>query len=149
MTLGKGIGGGFPLSALLAKDRFCVFEQGDQGGTYCAQPLAMVAGLAVVGEVIAKNVPRKARSRGRYLMRRLKEIAPEFGLRDIRGKGLLVAVDLPQEKGPEVVKACFEGGLLINATGPTTLRFMPALNLSNAQVDEMIAILTGALRKVL
>jgi acetylornithine/N-succinyldiaminopimelate aminotransferase len=149
MTLGKGIGGGFPLSALLAKDRVCVFEQGDQGGTYCAQPLAMVAGLAVVGEVIGKRISRKARSRGRYLTRRLKELGQTFGLTDVRGKGLLVAVDMPQEKGPEVVKECFERGLLINAPGPSTLRFMPALNLSNAQVDEMIEILSGALRKVL
>ena len=149
MTLGKGIGGGFPLSALLAKDAVCVFEQGDQGGTYCGQPLAMVAGLAVVGEVIAKNISGRAKSRGRYLTRRLKELRQTFAFTDVRGKGLLVAVDLSQEKGAEVVKECYENGLLINAPGPSTLRFMPALNITNAQVDELVEILSAALRKVL
>lgn len=149
MTLGKGMGGGFPLSALLAKDKFCVFEQGDQGGTFCAQPLAMVAGLAVVGEVIGKRIPARARSRGKYLMRRLKAMAGEFGFTDVRGMGLLVAVDLSQDKGPQVAVECLQRGLLINAPGPSTLRFMPALNVSNAQVDEMTDILQAALRKVL
>ncbi len=149
MTLGKGIGGGFPLSALLAKDKVCVFEQGDQGGTFCGQPLAMVAGLAVVGEVVGKNISGRAKSRGRYIMRRLKALREEFGFTDLRGKGLLVAVDLPEEKGPQVVAECFEQGLLINAPGPSTLRFMPALNISNAQVDEMMDILSAVLRKVL
>ncbi|MCZ6557399.1 MAG: acetylornithine/succinylornithine family transaminase [SAR324 cluster bacterium] len=149
MTLGKGIGGGFPLSALMAKDEVCVFEQGDQGGTFCGQPLAMVAGLAVVGEVIAKNISGRAKSRGRYLVRRLKALGEQFGFTEVRGKGLLVAVELPQEKGPEIVQECFDQGLLINAPGPTTLRFMPALNISNAQVDEMMDILSAALRKVL
>lgn len=149
MTLGKGIGGGFPLSALMAKDRFCVFAQGDQGGTFCAQPLAMVAGLAVVGEVIKKKISNRARSRGRYLMRRLKELGGEFGFTDVRGMGLLVAVDLPRDAGADVVNECLQRGLLINAPGPATLRFMPALNISNAQVDEMVDILAAALRTVL
>lgn len=149
MTLGKGLGGGFPVSALLAKDHACVFEQGDQGGTFCAQPLAMAAGYAVVSEVIAKKVPQKALSRGKYLMRRLKELKAEFGFTDVRGKGLLVAVDLPKEKAADVVAQCFEAGLLLNAPRPATLRFMPALNISNAQVDEMIGILAPVLRKVL
>jgi acetylornithine/N-succinyldiaminopimelate aminotransferase len=149
MTLGKGIGGGFPLSALLAKDKFCVFEQGDQGGTFCAQPLAMVAGLAIVGEVIKKKISNRARSRGRYLMRGLKAMAGEFGFTEVRGMGLLVAVELSREIGTDVVNECLERGLLINAPGPSTLRFMPALNISNAQVDEILEILSAALRKVL
>ena len=61
MTLGKGLGGGFPVAALLAKDAACVFEQGDQGGTFCAQPLAMAAAHAVVNEVITKNRPERPR----------------------------------------------------------------------------------------
>jgi acetylornithine/N-succinyldiaminopimelate aminotransferase len=149
MTLAKGLGGGFPVSALLAKDAVCVFEQGDQGGTFCAQPLAMAATLAVLEEVIGKKLPAKAATRGRYLLRRLKALAKELGLTDVRGKGLLVGVDLPKDKGAEVVSQCLEAGLLINAPRPNTLRFMPALNLSTAQVDEMLDILTPVLRRVL
>jgi acetylornithine/N-succinyldiaminopimelate aminotransferase len=73
----------------------------------------------------------------------------EFGFTDVRGKGLLVAVDLPKEKGADVVAQCFEKGLLINAPRPATLRFMPALNISNAQVDEMVDILRPVLQKAL
>jgi len=149
MTLGKGLGGGFPVSALLAKDKFCVFEAGDQGGTYCAQPLAMVAAQAVLQEMITRKVPAKARNRGRALKRHLKEMAPEFGLTNIRGKGLLVAVDLPQEKGGDVVAAALQAGLLLNAPRPATLRFMPALNIGNAEITEAMQILRGVLKKVL
>jgi acetylornithine/N-succinyldiaminopimelate aminotransferase len=147
MTLGKGIGGGFPVAALLAKDHCAVFEAGDQGGTFGAQPLAMAAINGVVGEVIAKKIPAKALSRGRYLMRKLKGLKDEFGFTDVRGMGLLQAVDLPKEKAADVVADCLKNGLLINAPRPATLRFMPALNVSNAQVDEMVEILTGALRR--
>lgn len=149
MTLGKGLGGGFPVSALLAKNHCSVFEQGDQGGTFCAQPLAMAAVSAVLNEVIAKKIPAKAASRGRYLMRKLKGLREEFGFTDVRGMGLLQAVDLPKEKGPEIVAECFKSGLLINAPRPATLRFMPALNVTNAQVDEMVDLLSGVLRRVL
>ena len=149
MTLGKGLGGGFPVSALLAKDAVCVFEQGDQGGTYCAQPLAMVAGLAVVGEVIAKRLPAKAKARGKYIMKKLRAMAPEFGLTNLRGMGLLIGFDLPKERGADVVKQCFEEGLLVNAPLPNSIRLMPALNVGNAQVDEMADILAGVMRKVL
>ncbi|MEE8395060.1 MAG: acetylornithine transaminase [bacterium] len=147
ITLGKGLGGGFPVSALLAKDRVCVFEQGDQGGTYCAQPLAMAAGAAVVGEVIAKKIPARARSRGRTLIKRLREMVPEFGFSNIRGLGLLVALDLPGENAAKVVEACFDEGLIVNAPRPASLRFMPALNVSNAEVDEMVTLLARGLRK--
>jgi len=149
MTLGKGLGGGFPLSALLAKDAVCVFEQGDQGGTFCAQPLAMAAGHAVVSEIIAKKIPQKAASRGKYLLRRFKALKAELGLTDVRGKGLLAAIDLPKEKGAEVVAQCFEAGLLINSPRPATLRFMPALNIATAQIEEMLAILVPILKRVL
>jgi len=149
MTLGKGIGGGFPLSALLAKDKFCVFEPGDQGGTYCGQPLAMAAGIAVLNEVLAKNSPKKAESRGKYLRRQLKALGQEFHFKEIRGKGLLQAVDLPEAKGADIVNACLAEGLLINAPRPDTLRFMPALTISSKEIDEMIAVLRGALGKVL
>lgn len=149
MTLGKGIGGGYPLAALLAKDQYCVFEAGDQGGTYCAQPLAMVAGLAVLTEVVEKKIPARVTSRGRYLKKQLRTMAEQFGLKNIRGMGLLIGVDLPQEKGPQIVSECMEAGLIINAPSPGSLRFIPALNVTNAQVDEAMEILTKVMKKVL
>ena len=149
MTLGKGLGGGFPVSALLAKDRVCVFEAGDQGGTFCAQPLAMVAAKTVLEQMLKKKIPRRAKSRGNYLRRLLKELGAEFGFTDIRGKGLLMAVDLPREAGAEVAAKALEKGLLLNAPRPDTLRFMPALTVSKGEIDEMMEILRGVLRMVL
>ena len=149
MTLGKGIGGGFPLSAMMAKDAACVFEPGDQGGTYTAQPLAMAAGLATVTELIAKKLPRKAHLRGNYLRRQLKVMSAEFGFTEMRGMGLLQAVDLPQPKAADVAEMCRLDGLLINAPRPETLRFMPALTISKKEIDEMVGILSGAMRRVL
>ncbi|MBI4082661.1 MAG: acetylornithine transaminase [Candidatus Lambdaproteobacteria bacterium] len=149
MTLGKGIGGGFPLSALLAKDHCSVFEAGDQGGTYCAQPLAMVAGLAVVGEVIRKDVSGLARRRGDYLMKKLNGLRTKHGLTEVRGRGLLCAIELPVEKAADVVKEALAEGLLLNAPRPASLRFMPALNISTRDLDEMVTILDRVLAKVL
>jgi acetylornithine/N-succinyldiaminopimelate aminotransferase len=149
MTLGKGLGGGFPVAALLAKNAVSLFEAGDQGGTFCGQPLAMVAGKAVLDEMLRRNIPRRAKTRGNYLKRRLKELGGEFGFTDVRGLGLLMAVDLPQAKGADVVNAALERGLLINAPRPNTLRFMPALTVSNAEIDEMLDTLRAVLQKVL
>ncbi len=149
MTLGKGLGGGFPVAALLAKDAACVFEAGDQGGTFCGQPLAMAAAKAVLDEMTRRNLPRRARTRGNHLRRRLRELGKEFGFTEIRGKGLLMAADLPQEKGAEIVAKTTDRGLLINAPRPATLRFMPALTVSNAEIDEMADILRGVLKEAL
>jgi acetylornithine/N-succinyldiaminopimelate aminotransferase len=149
MTLGKGIGGGFPLSALLAKNHCSVFEAGDQGGTYCAQPLAMVAGLAVVGEVIRKDISGLAKRRGDYLMKKLRGLQAKHGLVEVRGRGLLCAVELPVDKAADVVKEALAEGLLVNAPRPASLRFMPALNIATRDLDDMIAILDRVLVKVL
>ncbi len=149
MTLGKGLGGGFPVSALLAKEAVSLFEAGDQGGTFCGQPMAMAAAKAVLEEMLRKNIPRRAKTRGNYLKRRLKELAGEFGFTDVRGLGLLMAVDLPSDKGADVVNAALERGLLLNAPRPSTLRFMPALTVSNGEIDEMIETLRAVLRQVL
>jgi acetylornithine/N-succinyldiaminopimelate aminotransferase len=148
MTLGKGLGGGFPVAAFLAKDNVCVFEAGDQGGTYGGQPLAMTAAYTVVNHMIDKKIPDRARRRGNSLKRKLRKLGKETGLTNIRGTGLLVAVDLPHDLGAAVVAQAFDNGLLINAPKPNALRFMPALTVSDAEVDEMLDILHGTLASV-
>ena len=148
MTLGKGLGGGFPVAAFLAKDNVCVFEAGDQGGTYGGQPLAMTAAYTVVNHMIDKKIPDRARRRGDSLKRKLRKLGKETGLTNIRGTGLLVAVDLPHDLGAAVVAQAFDNGLLINAPKPNALRFMPALTVSDAEVDEMLDILRSALASV-
>ncbi len=149
MTLAKGLGGGFPLAAMLTKEQYNIFAPGDQGGTYSGQPLAMAVGIAVLEEVLGKNLVHNAEVQGAYLIRQLEKIAAKYNLAGIRGKGLLVAFDLPAEKGSEVVKECLANGLLINSPRPATIRLMPPLIVSEQDSDAMISILSAALDKVL
>ena len=149
MTLAKGIGGGFPLAALLVKERFNIFEAGDQGGTYSGQPLAMAVGLAVMQEVLEKNLVDNAAMQGEYIQKKLRELAARYQLTKIRGKGLLLAFDLPTEQGAEVVAACLRQGLLVNSPQPATIRLMPALIVNTAEIDWMTEILANVLQEVL
>lgn len=149
MTLAKGIGGGFPLSAMLAKEKFNVFEAGDQGGTYSGQPLATEVGYAVVNEIISKNLSENAARQGTYLTEKLQGISVQFGLSNIRGRGLLLAFDLPSEKGGEIVGQCMQDGLLINSPQPSTVRLIPPLTVTNSDIDAMLKILSAVLARVL
>jgi len=148
MTLAKGIGGGFPLSAMLAKEKLNIFDPGDQGGTYTGQPLAMAVGHAVVKEVLEKNLPERAAIIGEYAIERLKELSSKYPLGNIRGKGLLIAFDLPDPIADRIVSECLQDGLIVNSPKPSTIRLMPPLIATKYDVDEMIQILTCVLDRV-
>lgn len=148
MTLAKGIGGGFPLSAMLCKQELDIFDAGDQGGTYCAQPLAMSVGIAVLKELVEKNICENAETMGQYILQKLHAISHTFNLTNIRGKGLLIAFDLPSEKGAQVVADCMNKGLLINSPKPCTIRLMPPLIVSKDDIDLMLDILTKSLTRI-
>ena len=149
MTLAKGIGGGYPLSALLTKEALNIFDPGDQGGTYCAQPLGMAVGLAVVSEVINKNLSYNAKIQGEYILNKLNEIKSKYKLKNIRGKGLLLAFDIPENKGSEIVEGCLKEGLLINSPRPAIIRLMPPLIITKKDTDIMLKILCKVLDKIL
>jgi acetylornithine/N-succinyldiaminopimelate aminotransferase len=148
MTLAKGIGGGYPLSALLTKENLNIFEPGDQGGTYSSQPLGMAVGLAVVSEVINKNVSHNAKVQGEYIIKKLMEIKNKYGLKGIRGKGLLIAFDLPSDIGTEIVDKCLDRGLILNAPRPSIIRLMPPLIVTKNEIDKMFNILCEVLDEV-
>lgn len=148
MSLAKGVGGGFPLSAMLAKEKYNVFDAGDQGGTYSGQPLAMAVGLSVVKEIIDKDISNQANIQGNYILEKLKVIEKTYSLKNIRGKGLLIAFDLPSEKGSQVVNECLKKGLLLNAPKPSTIRLMPPLIVEKEEIDEMFEILEEVLKLV-
>ncbi len=149
MTLGKGIGGGVPLAALLAREEICCFEAGDQGGTYNGNPLMTAVGVAVVRRLLQAGFLGEVEARGQYLAKRLLELSARHGQHGERGCGLLRAMILADERGPEIVRRGLElapQGLLLNAPRPNLLRFMPALNVSEAEIDQMIAMLDGLLQ---
>ena len=154
MTLGKGIGGGAPLAALLATEKASCFEHGDQGGTFNGNALMCAAGLAVLEEVSKPEFLKAAADAGLFLESELQKLSARHGLGEVRGRGLLLALDLKLPIAPAIVAQAFETGLLLNAPQADTLRFMPALNVARAEMLEMIdgldAILTreGAARRV-
>jgi acetylornithine/N-succinyldiaminopimelate aminotransferase len=154
MTLGKGIGGGAPLAALLATGKASCFEHGDQGGTFNGNALMCAVGLAVLAELSKPAFLKSAAEAGLLLESELQKLSARHGLGAVRGRGLLLALDLKLPIGAAIVAQALESGLLLNSPQPDALRFMPALNVSRAEILEMIdgldAILTkaGAARRV-
>jgi acetylornithine/N-succinyldiaminopimelate aminotransferase len=147
MTLGKGIAGGAPLGALVAREDVCCFEPGDQGGTFNGNALVTAVGAAVVRHVSRPGFLDEVVRTGAYLMRRLEDLSVKRGAGGVRGRGLLVAMALAAPTAAAVVDRSFEAGLLVNAPRPDLLRFMPALNVTRAEVDEMIDVLDGVLAR--
>jgi acetylornithine/N-succinyldiaminopimelate aminotransferase len=145
MTLAKGIGGGVPLGALVAKEDVSCFEAGDQGGTYNGNPLMTAVGLAVVNEVSRPQLLEQVRENGGYLMAQLRALSKELALGEVRGQGLLIALELGAPVGAKVVGEALKRGLLINSPKPASLRFMPALNVTRSEIDVMLATLCGVL----
>jgi acetylornithine/N-succinyldiaminopimelate aminotransferase len=154
MTLGKGIGGGVPLAALLATEAASCFEHGDQGGTFNGNPLMCAAGLAVLQCIGTPDFLKSVADTGLFLASELQRISARHGLGEVRGRGLLLALDLKHPIGASIVAQALADGVLINSPQPDALRFMPALNVTREEITEMIegldAILTkmGAARRV-
>jgi acetylornithine/N-succinyldiaminopimelate aminotransferase len=144
ITLGKGLGGGIPLSALLARKEASCFDPGDQGGTFNGHPLSCAAGLAVIEVVGREEFLVQVRERGEEVRAGLDTIARRHGDAPPRGRGLLWALPLSQPVGPEVVRAALQEGLLINSPQPDLLRLMPALNVTAAEVGEVVVRLNRA-----
>ncbi|CAN7476650.1 acetylornithine transaminase [Trinickia sp. LjRoot230] len=148
MTLGKGIGGGVPLAALLSKAEIAVFEAGDQGGTYNGNPLMTAVGYSVLSQLCAPGFLKGVRERGEYLRKQLLELSAERGFEGERGEGLLRALLLGKDIGPRIVEKARllqPDGLLLNAARPNLLRFMPALNITTGEIDQMMAMLRTVL----
>ncbi|MDA9442077.1 acetylornithine aminotransferase [Bradyrhizobium sp. CCBAU 51745] len=147
MTLGKGIGGGVPLAALLATERASCFEHGDQGGTFNGNPVMCAAGLAVLEQVSKPAFLKQVTEAGLLLESELQKVSARHGLGGVRGRGLLLALDLKLPIAPGIVAQAFEAGVLLNAPQLDTLRFMPALNVTKAEIAEMIGCLDEILTK--
>ena len=147
MTLGKGIGAGTPLAALLAREAVCCFDPGDQGGTYNGNALMAAVGQAVLEQITAEGFLERVCEAGAVLRRGLESLSEKYGLSGVRGRGLLLALDLkPRADGFALVEKALAEGLLLNAPAPDALRFVPALNVSDAEIAEMLDMLDGLLK---
>ena len=148
MTLGKGLGGGVPLAALVASERVSCFEPGDQVGTFNGNPLMAAVGCAIMDTMLGAGFLQEVQARGDHLMQQLAALSLRHNLGEVRGRGLLVALDLKRDIAANVVEVARDDGLLLNAPRPNLLRFMPALNLSQGETDLMLSMLEDVLQRV-
>ena len=150
VTLAKGIGGGVPLAALVASEQASLFARGEQGGTYCGNPLATAVGRAVFDAIAAPGFLGSVRERALQLSGSLRELSARHGLRGERGVGLLRALVLDHDDAARIVdaaRALEPEGLLLNAARPDVLRFMPALNVTAAEIERMLSMLHDVLSR--
>ncbi|MBI4337143.1 MAG: aspartate aminotransferase family protein [Chloroflexi bacterium] len=151
LALAKGLGGGVAIGAFLCNQKADVFQPGDHGTTFGGNPLATAAAYAATRVLIEQKVPDHARRMGQRLSQALEQVKArhETAVREVRGVGLLMAVELYQDIAGDVVGACNQEGVLLNAVRPNTVRFMPPLTLTAAEADEGAARFERGLTKVL
>ncbi|WP_458717643.1 aspartate aminotransferase family protein [Pseudomonas gregormendelii] len=148
VVLGKGLGGGVPLAALLARGTACCFDPGELAGTHHGNALMSAAGLAVMDALQDRGFLEHVATVGQHLREGLARLAHRYGHGELRGQGLLWGLDLSDDSAEAVVKAALYEGLLIDAPQPACLRFTPALTVSKANVDEMLLRLARAFSRV-
>jgi acetylornithine/N-succinyldiaminopimelate aminotransferase len=142
MTLAKGLGGGMPVGALLAKEKAAVFTLGDHNATFGGNPVTNAAAYATLKYVIDNDIPGNAQRIGQYLMGKLDGLKKKYPfITEVRGRGLLVAVQFDGEISKSVVATCIEKGLLVNRLKLDAIRLIPPLIIDKKEVDEAIGIL--------
>lgn len=142
MTIAKGLGGGVPIGAFLAKEAACVFKPGEHGSTFGGNPLICAAGYAVLSYIIDNRIPGHVQKVGSYLYDGLVNLASKYAaITGVRGKGLLLAVGLKDEISADLVLKCMEKGLLVNNVKPDALRLMPPLVVTEKDIRKALDIL--------
>jgi acetylornithine/N-succinyldiaminopimelate aminotransferase len=141
VTLAKGLGGGVPIGATIALgDAGGLLQPGNHGTTFGGNPVACAAALAVLDTIERDGLLEHVEHVGKRLADALSE---QPFVTEVRGHGLMLAADLDAEDAPAVVAAARDAGYLLNATGPSTLRFVPPLVISEGDVDAFAAALPG------
>jgi acetylornithine/N-succinyldiaminopimelate aminotransferase len=143
MTLAKGLGGGMPIGALVIGPRLAgVFEPGDHGSTFAGGPLACAAANAALDVLDDEALLARVRELGERLVEGVRELPRVL---EVRGVGLMVAADLDADAPALARRALLEQRLVINATGPSTIRFLPPLIVGEADIDEALIRLAALL----
>ncbi len=148
MTLAKGLAGGVPIGALLAKEPVAAcFVPGDHGSTFGGNPLATATGYSVLKYVIDNDLPAEVMRKGERLLKGLHSLEDRHGsIAEVRGKGLLCAVQFSSEIADQVLKQCVERGLLVNMLRANLVRFSPPLTVTDAEINEALASFEAALK---
>ena len=144
LTSAKGLGGGFPVGAVLAKEECAALVPGSHGSTFGGNPLAMAAVKAVLGVVNEESFLEEVRFKGRILRNGLETLAERVPGATVRGEGLLLGLELGPELAPEVFRYCLDEGLLVNLVGGTTIRLAPPLTVTRTEVRAALDTFRGA-----
>jgi len=148
MTLAKGLGSGVPIGAFLARENVSLFSPGEHGSTFGGNPLVCAAAHAALKYIIDNDIPGQVKRVGNYFMTKLESLKRQFdSITEVRGRGLLIALEFNQEIAGKMVLACLGRGLLVNEVKPDALRFMPPLIITEKEVDKAIGILGDVLGK--
>jgi acetylornithine/N-succinyldiaminopimelate aminotransferase len=146
-TLAKGLAGGVPIGALCAKEFVAqAFAPGDHGSTFGGNPLACAAGLAVMKTILEEDLPGKAMLMGNYFKEKLANLKSKHSIiKEVRGKGLIIGVELNEEKAVEIKNECFKKGYLVGSVGKSVLRMLPPLIVRKDDIDGFICTLDNIL----
>ena len=148
MTLAKGLGGGVPIGAFMAKNSACAFDPGDHGSTFGGNPLTCAAAHASTKYLIENDIAANAAKMGEYLGDGLRKLQSNYEfITDVRGMGLLWAVEFDSDLTPDVIPACNEAGILMNPMRPNAIRLMPVLTITKEEIDEALSRLDSGLKK--
>jgi acetylornithine/N-succinyldiaminopimelate aminotransferase len=149
LTMAKGIAGGFPFGAFaVTEDIHDRFEKGDHGGTYCGNPLGCAVAYAVIKYMLDNRIWENVEEIGTFTISKLNELKKEYPdiIKDVRGKGLLIAVELiDADTTASLNSNCLENGLILNVTQGKIIRMFPALNISKEEMEEGLKIFKNAL----
>ena len=149
MTLAKGLGGGVPIGAFLAKEHASVLEPGDHGSTFGGNALTCAAANAATRFMVSNDIPARAREMGGYLKQGLDALRARHAfITDVRGMGLLLAMEFNDDISAKLVSICNDEGLLLNPVRPNAIRFIPPLTISRDEIDQGLERLERGLQKV-
>jgi len=149
IAVAKALGSGFPIGAFLAKDSAALLGAGEHGTTFGGNALACEVGYSVLKYITDNDIPAQVTERGAHLERRLHSLADRQPMiTEVRGKGLIWAIELDRPASEQVVNLALEAGLLANAVKPNAIRLVPPFTVSEAELDKAVDILEEALAKV-
>jgi acetylornithine aminotransferase len=148
VTTAKGLGNGVPIGACLARGEAAeLFVPGNHGSTFGGNPLACAAAHAVLDVIEEEDICTQAHTKGLRIVEALQtQLAGNNSVKEVRGLGMMIAVELNQDV-PDLVSDALHSGLLINVTQGNIVRLLPPLNMSNQEADELVSKLTTLLNR--
>jgi len=148
MTLAKGIGSGLPIGVLVAGEKAAVFKPGEHGSTFGGGPVVCAGALATIEVIEEEGMVENSRKAGLYFKQELENLKAESGLiNEVRGAGLMLAIELTEERAKDIVLDLLEDGIVANNIGSNIIRFLPPLCITEEEVDKAITALEGLLKR--